>query len=126
MFLFYFSILSKILKIGLCKWRMGIREKDFMLFNFRKFKSKRCIRKRTVSVISCDPPCKSGNSRFTTVPLKSLSDQVWIRSECFCFSAKVTCKCLVFPIPLCWSFKCFNFKDTVVNRQCHLSHGGSL
>ena len=22
------------------------------------------------SVISCDPPCKNGNSRFTTVPLK--------------------------------------------------------
>ena len=26
----------------------------------------------TVSVISSNPPCKEGNSRFTTVPLKSL------------------------------------------------------
>ena len=24
---------------------------------------------RTVSVISCDPPCKASNHRFTTVPL---------------------------------------------------------
>jgi len=30
----------------------------------------------TVSVISSDPPCKDSNSRFTTVPLKALSDQV--------------------------------------------------
>ena len=29
--------------------------------------------KGTVSVISRDPPC---NTRFTTVPLKSLSDQI--------------------------------------------------
>ena len=32
--------------------------------------------KETVSVISCDPPCKVGNARFTTVSLKALSDQV--------------------------------------------------
>ena len=28
----------------------------------------------TVSVILSDPPCKDGNDRFTTVPLKALSD----------------------------------------------------
>ena len=34
--------------------------------------------KGTVSVISSNHPCKDGNVRFTTVPLKS-SDQVWNR-----------------------------------------------
>ena len=29
----------------------------------------------SVSVISSEPPCKDGNARFTTIPLKSLSDQ---------------------------------------------------
>ena len=28
--------------------------------------------KGTVSVITSDPPCKDGNVRFTTVPLKAL------------------------------------------------------
>ena len=32
--------------------------------------------KGTVNVISCDPHCKNGNARFTTVPLKALFDQV--------------------------------------------------
>ena len=32
--------------------------------------------KGTVSVISSDPLCKYDNARFTTVPLKALSDQV--------------------------------------------------
>ena len=32
--------------------------------------------KRTVSVTSSDPPCKDDNARFTTVPLKALSDQM--------------------------------------------------
>ena len=35
--------------------------------------------KGTVSVVLSDPPCKDGNAWFTTVPLKALSDQVWIR-----------------------------------------------
>ena len=39
--------------------------------------------KGTVSVILSDPPCKDANARFTTVPLKALSDQVWIRYSCF-------------------------------------------
>ena len=41
--------------------------------------------KGTVSVISNDPPCKEGNVRFTTVPLKGLSNKAWIRNSCFCF-----------------------------------------
>jgi len=32
--------------------------------------------KGTVSVISRTPLCKNGNARFTTLPLKALSDQV--------------------------------------------------
>ena len=36
------------------------------------------------SVISSDPPCKDGNTWFTMVPLKDLSDQVWIRTSCIC------------------------------------------
>ena len=35
--------------------------------------------KRTVCIISTDPLCKDGNVRFTTVPFKAWSDQVWIR-----------------------------------------------
>jgi len=42
--------------------------------------------KGTGSVISSDPSCKDDNSRFTTVPLKALSEQAWIRYQCFCFS----------------------------------------
>ena len=58
--------------------------------------------KGTVSVIWSDPPCKDGNARFTTVHIKALSDQAWIRFPCFYFfklivsicgfSAKVTCE----------------------------------
>ena len=33
------------------------------------------IIKGTLSVISSDPPCNNDNVRFTTVPLKTLSDQ---------------------------------------------------
>ena len=36
-------------------------------------------------VTSSEPPCKDGNTRFTAVPLKVLSDQVWTRYQCFCF-----------------------------------------
>ena len=38
--------------------------------------------KGTVSVITSDPSCKDGNFRFATVPLKALSDQVWIIYQC--------------------------------------------
>ena len=31
--------------------------------------------KGTLIVVLSDPPCKDGNARFTTVPLKPLSDQ---------------------------------------------------
>ena len=31
--------------------------------------------KEIVRVISSDPPCKNGNVRFTTAPLKDLSGQ---------------------------------------------------
>ena len=37
-----------------------------------------------VSVMSCNLPCNDGNARFTTVPWKALSIQVWIRYHCFC------------------------------------------
>ncbi len=32
--------------------------------------------RRELSVISSDPPCKDDNARLTTVPLKTLSDQI--------------------------------------------------
>ena len=62
--------------------------------------------KGTASLISSDPPCKDDNARFTTVPLKALSDQVYrIRYQCLkfqkliifnCgFSSKVTCAFLL-------------------------------
>jgi len=37
--------------------------------------------KETVSVISIDPPGKDDNTRFTTVPLTALSEQVLIRKK---------------------------------------------
>ena len=39
--------------------------------------------KRTVSIILSDSSCKDGNALFTTVPLKALSDQVWIKYPWF-------------------------------------------
>ena len=42
--------------------------------------------KGTASLNSSDPPCKDDNARFTTVPLKALSDQVYrIRYQCLKF-----------------------------------------
>ena len=37
--------------------------------------------KGTVSVISSELQCKYGNDRFTTIPKKVLTDQVWIRYQ---------------------------------------------
>ena len=37
--------------------------------------------KGTVSVLSIDPPCKDVKAGFTMIPLKALSDQVWIRCK---------------------------------------------
>ena len=39
----------------------------------------------TEGVLSNNPLCKNGNARFTTVPLKALSGQFWIRYSWFCF-----------------------------------------
>ena len=39
----------------------------------------------SVSVIKSDPTGKTGIAWFTTVPLNSLSDQVHILYQCFCF-----------------------------------------
>ena len=41
--------------------------------------------KGTVNVIKGNPPCKDGNTRFTQVPIKALSDQVGMRYQSFCF-----------------------------------------
>ena len=43
-----------------------------------KFKKKYCTSQ-------CDPPCKDGSARFTTVPWKTLPDQEWIRYSIFLF-----------------------------------------
>ena len=40
------------------------------------------IVKGTVSIISSDSYCRDVNAGFRTVPLKALSDQVWIRYQC--------------------------------------------
>ena len=53
--------------------------------NLRPWSRSKYILKGTVSVISSDPLGKDNNARFTTVPLKALSDQVWIGYPCFCF-----------------------------------------
>ena len=72
--------------------------------------------KGDVSVISSDPPCKDGNAWFTTVLLKALSDQVWIKYQCLNFK-------IIFFVPLWigqleWMFlNCvynpFNSKNTL-------------
>ena len=80
--------------------------------------------KGTVSVISSNPLCKNGNARFTNLPLKALSDQVWNRYSCFgssklicsCgFSAKVTCTVLN---------RIYGFKGPVSNLVLASSRGG--
>ena len=40
-------------------------------------------------MISRDPSCKDGNALFTTVPLKALSDQVYIRYQSLRFGKQV-------------------------------------
>ena len=84
------------------------------------------------------PQCKNDNARVTTVPLKALSDQVWIRYSLYClflfvFFVNVTCAFLTFKkrwtnyqnltlfdlekrryIPI--------FKDTIVNRALSILH----
>ena len=90
--------LLKILKLNIYKAN-NVQSPSYSFFwNF-------FLNKGTVSAISSDPQCKVGDAWFTTVPLKALSDQVWIRYSCFCFfelfificglSAKVTYAFLV-------------------------------
>ena len=50
------------------------------VFRTNSSKLKYIFTLKTVSVISSDNPCKNGNARFTTVPIKSLSDQPWTRA----------------------------------------------
>ena len=81
--------------------------------------------KGTVSVISSDSPCKYGNARFTTVPLRALSDQV-----------KTIClQCLKSGKPHFYYLNTYSnylnlisvpvsIRGTVVNRHCHLSMKG--
>ena len=52
--------------------------------------------KGTVGVILSETLCKDGNGRFTTVTLKALSVQVWIRYLCLklyylVFFLKIAC-----------------------------------
>ena len=109
------------------------------------------IIKGTVSVISSDPPCKDGNARFTTGPLKALPDQVWIRHSClfifklFIFISDFSAKWLAYFLLIkalgkltetktLWVrkneviFHSFDqiFKGNVVNRAFSSLHGGSL
>ena len=49
--------------------------------------------KGTVSVISRKPPCKYGNTLFTLVPFKALSDQKWMRYQCIWFCKLKICNC---------------------------------
>ena len=49
-----------------------------------KLQRKESLMKGTVSVNSSDSPFRDGNARFTTVPLKALSDEAWARYSCFC------------------------------------------
>ena len=73
----------------------GEREYTLIMFNFF------CI----VQIVQHYPLFKVGNARFTTVPLKTCSHQLWVRYACFClfklcflicgFFVKVTCAFLV-------------------------------
>ena len=42
--------------------------------------------KGTVIAMLSDPSCKDDNARFTTVPLKAMSEPVWIRYPYYPFS----------------------------------------
>ena len=106
--------------------------------------------KRTVSIILSDSSCKDDNALFTTVPLKALSDQVWIKYPWFfnyLFSFAVSLqKWLVhflfirsngeiiriqlYSRQKRWYLPHFlsdkGFKGTVVNRVLPFLHRGSL
>ncbi len=59
-------------------------------FNWNQNFTKLCIkRKITESVMFNDPPGKNGKAKFTTVSLKALSVQIWMRYPCFWFSITV-------------------------------------
>ena len=57
--------------------RHSLKKQKYCLYLIQTWSDKAF--KGTVSVVLSDPPCKDGNAWFTTVPLKALSDQVWIR-----------------------------------------------
>ena len=54
--------------------------KDIIWYIFKHYVQQELVKdlmfKGTLSVILNDPTFKDGNARFTTVPLKALSDQV--------------------------------------------------
>ena len=57
-------------------WKSTIHKNQLCIYvRYQTIKNYKFI-KGTVSVISSDPPCKDDNVRFTTEPLKALSDQV--------------------------------------------------
>ena len=64
---------------------MALSNKHLNMIEYQCLQPLIVLVKRTVGVISSDPPCKDGNARFTTVPLKALSDQMGIRTSCFSF-----------------------------------------
>ena len=66
---------------------------DFHIFKYLNVFKFNIKIKRTVSVISSDPSCTDGNARFTTVPFKALSDQVWIRYQCLQFRKLIILNC---------------------------------
>ena len=56
----------------------------FVIYQLSKFKLfSSSLLKETVSVILRNSLSKDGNARFTTVPIRALSDQVWIRYSWF-------------------------------------------
>ena len=59
-------------------------------FLLKTYWSNKFLHKGTLCVISSDPPCKDGNDRFTTVPLKLFSVKKCGRLNCIEF-LPITC-----------------------------------
>ena len=84
-----------------------------------------------LNVDSSDTLGKDGNARFTTVPLKALSNQVWIRCQCLEFWKLIIFNCVsttekhigIIRIKHFSRYNSDNIYHTVWMGHCHLYKG---
>ena len=89
-----------------------------------------CFLNWTVSINLIDPPCKDGNARFTTIPLKPVSDKKKYKRYRRFSDSKSPLFLLISPLVFfahdTFEEKSQSFKVTVLNRTLSSLHEGSL